>query len=360
MEVRRRVASGVASGRMPSAPTIEESAVKVGFHMGPVVLVGQDLTQQWREHLDQVAAARDVGFDFVSVGTHVVVHPFQYFNIYPWLAAITARAPEMTLVSSVVLVPLAHPLAVAEHVATLDVLSGGRFRFGCGLGYRPVEFDIFETSLRHRAPRFEESLEVMRRLWTEDEVTHHGRFFTLDAVRPGVRPVQQPHPPIWIATNSEPATRRAARLGVAPFWSPFIGGEVLDRHHALYEEIRTEHGHPVPAEIPIAREFSIGRTRAQAIEDGRAGMLRKWEVYAEHGLQGSLSTDDKKLIDDFEIMAKGTFILGDPAECAEEILRYGERYGITHMKLRLQYPGMDHAKVLERIALTGEIIERLG
>lgn len=333
--------------------------MEVGFHLGPVVLTGTDLGTQWREHIDQVTAAADHGFGFFSVGTHFAVHPFQYFNIYPWLARLTAAAPELTVVSSVVLVPLANPLEMAEQVATLDVLSGGRFRFGCGLGYRPVEFDMFETSLRHRAARFTEALEVMRRLWAEDTVTHHGRFFHLDEVRPGIRPVQDPHPPVWIATNSEPATRRAATVGDAPFWSPFLGGEALRRHHELHERIRREQGRPAPAEVPIAREYSIGRTRAQAIEDGRAGMIRKWEVYAEHGLQDSLSKKDKALTGDFEEMAKETFILGDPGECAEEIARYGEEFGITHMKLRVQYPGMPHDKVMERIALTGAVIERL-
>jgi alkanesulfonate monooxygenase SsuD/methylene tetrahydromethanopterin reductase-like flavin-dependent oxidoreductase (luciferase family) len=334
--------------------------VQVGFHMGPVVLAGQDVGEQWREHLEQTRAARDAGFGFVSVGTHVAVHPFQYFNIHPWLGRLTAAAPEMTLVSSVVLVPLAHPVDVAEHVATLDVLSGGKFRFGAGLGYRPVEFQIFETSLKHRARRFEESLTLMRRLWTGERVTHAGRFFQVRDVALPVLPVQRPHPPVWIATNSERATRRAAVLGDAPFWSPFLGGDVLRRHHELFVSTRREAGLPPPAEVPIAREFSIGRTRAQAVEDGREGMLRKWEVYAEHGLQGSLSTQDKVLVDDFEVMARETFVLGDPAECAEEIVRYGEEFGITHMKLRLQYPGMPHEKVMERIRLTGEVIRRLG
>lgn len=334
-------------------------STKIGFHMGPVVLTGQDVQQQWLEHLDQVAAARDVGFEFVSVGTHLVIHPFQYFNVFPWLARLTALAPELTLVSSIVLLPLANPVEVAEQVATLDVLSGGRFRFGCGLGYRPIEFDIFDTSLRHRAARFEESLQLMRRLWSEDTVTHAGRFFNCDDVRLTVRPIQQPNPPVWIATNSEPATRRAAVMGDAPFWSPFLGGGVLRQHHQLYEETRLEHGRPAPREVPIAREYSIGRTRAQAIEDGRSGMLRKWEVYAEHGLQGSLSEEDKKLVDDFEVMSRDTFIIGDPGECAEEIQRYVQDLGITHMKLRLQYPGMSHEKVIERIALTGEVIKRL-
>lgn len=332
--------------------------MQLGFHMGPVVLAGTDPGAQWREHIEQVRSARDHGFGFFSVGTHVAVHPFQYFNIYPWLASLTAAAPELTVVSSVVLVPLANPIEVAEQAATLDVLSGGRFRFGCGLGYRPVEFDIFETSLRHRARRFTEALTVIRRLWTEESVSHHGDFFHLDGARPSVRPVAG-NPPVWIATNSDAATRRAATIGDAPFWSPFLGGDVLRRHHELHERTRGEAGRPPPVEVPIAREFSIGRTREAAIEDGRAGMLRKWEVYAEHGLQGSLSEQDKRLVGDFEELARETFVLGDPAECADEIARYREEFGITHMKLRLQYPGMPHEKVMERIALTGAVIERL-
>jgi len=333
--------------------------MQIGFHMGAAVLAGEDIGAQWHDHLEQVASARDHGFGFVSAGTHIAVHPFQHFNLWPWLGAVTATAPEMTVLTSVVLVPLAHPIDMAEQVATLDVLTGGNLRFGVGLGYRPVEFEVFETTTRHRAPWFEEAIGLMRRLWTEESVTHHGRFFALDDVALGVKPVQDPHPPIWIATNSEPATRRAGRMGCSPFWAPFLGGDVLRHHQRIYDEARIEHGHPKPPEVCIAREFSIGRTRAKALDDGQAGMVRKWEGYVEHGLRNSLAEDDKKLTGDFEEMARETFILGDPAECAEEILRYGEEFGITHMKLRLQYPGMSHAKVMERIALAGEIVDRL-
>ena len=333
--------------------------MQVGFHMGPVVLHGTDLGQQWDEHLEQVRAAQDVGFTFVSVGTHFLVHPFQYFNIIPWLARIAAEAPQMTVVSSVVLLPLVNPVDMAEQIATLDVLTDGRFRFGCGLGYRPIEFEAFGTTLRHRAPRFEESLMLMRRLWTEDEVTHNGRFFQITGARPAVRPVQQPGPPVWIATNSEPATRRAARIGDAPFWSPFLGIPLLLRHQEIFDATRDEHGRPRPREVPIAREYSVGRTRAEAIRHGQAGMERKWQVYQEHGLQDSLSAEDKQLVDDFENLARDTFVIGDPSECAEEILRYRDLLGISHMKLRLQYPDMPHDTVMERIRLTGEVITRL-
>jgi alkanesulfonate monooxygenase SsuD/methylene tetrahydromethanopterin reductase-like flavin-dependent oxidoreductase (luciferase family) len=259
----------------------------------------------------------------------------------------------------VVLVPLGHPVEIAVQVATLDAITGGRFRFGCGLGYRPIEFEMFGVERRHRAPIFEESLGVMIRLWSGEEVVHHGRFFHLEGERLAILPVQRPHPPIWIATNSEPATRRAARMGDAPFWSPFFDLPTLRQHRALFEDERRAAGRPPPVEVPLAREYSVGATRAQAVADGAAGMARKWEVYAEHGLQGSLSEGDKRLVDDFETMAGDTFIIGDPAECADEIARYCGELGITHMKLRLQYPGMPHDKVLERIRLTGEVIRRL-
>lgn len=334
--------------------------LEVGFHMGPVVLRGTPMERQWHEHVEQVRAAADHGFGFFSVGTHWVIHPFQYFSIFPWLSRLAAAAPSLTVVSSVVLIPLGHPVDLASRVAAIDVISGGRFRFGCGLGYRALEFDMFDRSRRHRASLFEESLELMIRLWSGERVTHHGRFFTLDDVALSTLPIQRPRPPIWIATNSEPATRRAARMGDAPFWSPFFDLPTLMEHRVIFEAERSQAGLPPPTEIPIAREYSVGRTHRQAVVDGAAGMAKKWEVYAEHGLQGSLSEDDKKLLDDFDTMAGGTFIIGDPAECADQIELYASELGITHMKLRLQYPGMPHSKVMERIRLTGEVIRRLG
>ncbi|MDE3075753.1 MAG: LLM class flavin-dependent oxidoreductase [Chloroflexota bacterium] len=331
----------------------------VGFHMGPVVLHPYPIHQQWEEHLEQVRAARDHGFDFVSVGTHWVIDPFQYFSIVPWLARISAEVPDMMLVTSVVLLPLVNPMDMAEQLATLDVMSNGKLRFGCGLGYRPIEYEAFGVSLKQRASRFEEALTLMKRLWTEDEVTHDGRFFHITAAKPTLKPLQKPYPPVWIATNSDPATRRAARMGDAPFWSPFQPLGVLERQVAIYRATLQEVAKPWPKEVPIAREYSVGRTHAEAVREGAAGMSQKFSAYAAHGLQESLPETDKKLLDDFDGLAKHTFIVGDPAECADEIMRYQEVAGVTHMKLRLQYPGMTHQMVIDRIKLTEQVVARL-
>ena len=126
----------------------------------------------------------------------------------------------MKLATSVLLLPLLNPVDVAEQVATLDHIAEGRFILGLGLGYRPEESEAFGTRLAHRAARSSEALELMVRLWTEEEVTHHGRFFHVTNARPTARPYQQPHPKIWLAAMSDPAVRRVAREGHTMFVGP--------------------------------------------------------------------------------------------------------------------------------------------
>lgn len=116
--------------------------------------------------------------------------------------------------------PLLSPVQVAEDVASLDVMSEGCVVFGVGLGCRNVEYEAFNTSCRERAGRFTESLELIRRLWTEEEVPFTGKYFRVTNATCTVRPLQQPHPPIWIAANNHSAIARAERLGCAWFLNP--------------------------------------------------------------------------------------------------------------------------------------------
>src|SRR4029450_5768240 len=102
------------------------------------------------------------------------------------------------------------PLDVAEQIATVDVMSGGKVIFGVALGYREVEFLAFGTTQRERVKRFEENLEAIKRLWTEDAVDMAGSHFTLLGASASPRPVQKPHPPIWIGAKADPAIRGAA------------------------------------------------------------------------------------------------------------------------------------------------------
>lgn len=136
-------------------------------------------------------------------------------QITPVMGYVAAHAQGMTIGPNILILPPLNPMHVAEEAATLDVLTGGNYILGIGLGYRQPEFDAFGISLKERAPRFNESIALMRRLWTEDRVSHKGRFYTVNDAGIGVKPVRPGGPPLYIAGQAEVSVRRAARIGDA-------------------------------------------------------------------------------------------------------------------------------------------------
>jgi alkanesulfonate monooxygenase SsuD/methylene tetrahydromethanopterin reductase-like flavin-dependent oxidoreductase (luciferase family) len=321
--------------------------MKIGVQVGQVVARGYDLRRQWREQLEQFRACRDAGFDFVSWGHHWLIDPFQHFQPIPVLARFAAEAGAMDLVTGVLLTPLLNPVQVAEDVATLDHICEGKLILGIGLGYRSEEFEAAGSKMSERVPRFEEGLALMKRLWAETEVTHHGRFHHVTGARPTARPYQQPHPRIWIAAMTEPAFRRAGRLG-HPFYA--IGTLTHDDlRHALtvWRGALHESGHPVPPEIPVHRELYVAATGEEARAKARPAVEAKYRGYAQHGLpsvSASLAAGGiDRLMDD-------PFVIGGPDECLEKLARFRE-LGVTHLALRLFWPDMTQGEALRMIDL---------
>ena len=146
--------------------------------------------------------------------------PWQGLQQFPFLCRVMAEAPDLRVNFGLVLLSLHKPLDIAEQIATVDVMSGGKVIFGVALGYREVEFLAFGTTQKERVKRFEENLEAVKRLWTEDAVDMVGSHFTLQGASVGTKPLQKPHPPIWIGANADPAIRRAARLGDCWYVNP--------------------------------------------------------------------------------------------------------------------------------------------
>jgi alkanesulfonate monooxygenase SsuD/methylene tetrahydromethanopterin reductase-like flavin-dependent oxidoreductase (luciferase family) len=171
---------------------------------------GEDIARRFQETLSFVRLADRLGFDSVTKTAHYSAHPFQMLQLVPMLARFTAEAPRLRLNAGVLLLPLLSPLHVAEEFATLDVMSGGKIILGVGLGYRDVEFKAFGVPRTQRARRFEANLVAIKRLWTEDKVTMQAGHFELDGASCLPKPLQQPHPPIWVGANAE--TRR----GIVP------------------------------------------------------------------------------------------------------------------------------------------------
>ncbi len=327
--------------------------MQVGYQVGQVVLRGsKDLQQQWQDQLEQFRESRDVGFDIYCWAHHYMIDPFQHFQPLTVLARLAAEPGEMKLATSVLLLPLLNPVDIAEQVATLDHISEGRFILGLGLGYRPEEFEAFNSKMSQRGARFTEALSLMKRLWTEDEVTHHGRFFNVTGARPTARPYQEPYPPIWLAAMSDPAVRRVGREGETMFVGPAQPFDMIERQIDLYRQTLNEHGHPAPKDIAIIREFYCAPSKNEALEKATKGFEKKYEVYASHGFHGTDSVLTTKITGDLETLMEDTFIFGSPDDCIKEIARYRE-LGITQIALRLFYPDMSQKEALEHIELVG-------
>ena len=163
--------------------------------------------------------AEDLGFDVLGCGEHVMFH-VPTANTYVSLAAAAGATTRIRLLSAVVLLPL-YPAALAAKMgAALDVVSGGRYLFGAGVGGEfPKEFEACGVPVRERGARTNEALDVIRRLWTERGVSYAGRFNTLNDFSIDPMPVQSP-PPIWVAGRRDAAMKRAARYGDG--WLPYM------------------------------------------------------------------------------------------------------------------------------------------
>ena len=130
--------------------------------------------RRFREVVEQARLAREAGFDALAAGHHYLSPPFQSLQSLPLLARLSGEAPGMELCLSVLLLAMLNPVQTAEEVASLDIMSEGSVVFGIGIGYRDVEYEAFGMTSRERVPRMLEALDLIKRLWTEEVVTHRG------------------------------------------------------------------------------------------------------------------------------------------------------------------------------------------
>ncbi len=134
---------------------------------------------------------------------HWVSHPTIWPQPFQMLARLAPETGAMRLLTGILLLPLHNPLQVAEDTATLDHISKGRFVMGAGLGYRDTELEAVGATRKDRVPRLTESIELMKRLWTGEEIDFEGKYWTVHKAKMGFVPLQRPHPPIWMACQSE-------------------------------------------------------------------------------------------------------------------------------------------------------------
>jgi alkanesulfonate monooxygenase SsuD/methylene tetrahydromethanopterin reductase-like flavin-dependent oxidoreductase (luciferase family) len=170
-----------------------------------VFMPEQGLDYDLNRLIDLAVLCEELGFYSVSVGDSLLAKP--RWRCLPTLAAIAAKTSRIKIATHILIPHMYNPVLLAQELATVDQISKGRLVIGCGIGAGRTEsvaheLEVLGMPRRRRAQAFDESLTLLQRLWTEDEVTHHGEFWNLEGVRVGLKPYQQPYPPIWVAAGT--------------------------------------------------------------------------------------------------------------------------------------------------------------
>ena len=316
-------------------------ALKIGF----IPIEGG---HYYREALEEVTRAEELGFDSVWMEEHHSVTNHYWPSPLTVLAGFATRTSKLLLGTDIVVAAFHHPVRLAEDVAMLDVMSNGRAILGIAIGYKPDEFALYGVDLEKRGARFEEQLAIMKGLWTEERVQFKGTYYSMEG-RLEPKPVQKPHPPLWIGGWGDITLRRAATL--ADNWIP---GPTADLKRLLagkqqFLERRRAAGLAAPAEWPLTRDVIIAdtdeRARELAEEHIMVAYRREYAGGWRHPfIDSSIATDLDKLMED-------RFIIGGPEQCIRRLRRFVEEYGMSHLICRMFFPGMPHAHIMRGLEL---------
>jgi alkanesulfonate monooxygenase SsuD/methylene tetrahydromethanopterin reductase-like flavin-dependent oxidoreductase (luciferase family) len=250
------------------------------------------------------------------------------------LASAASRTSRILLATTSYLLPIRNPLHAAEEVAVLDRLSNGRVILGLGRGFRPSLFAAFNVPQREKRDRFEAALAIMQRAWAGEPILDNGAEpFWLEP-----RPVQEPHPPLWVAAFGPKGVAQAGRLGLPYLASPVEPLFRLLQNYRLHGEALAEAGKSARLPVPIMRTVFVSSDAStlQRVREGLERQAAEMRASTSAVLRGRAEGG----IDDWAV-------IGGPALVAETIERYREELGITHLIVRGAVP---HADAAERLA----------
>lgn len=292
-----------------------------------------DLATVFARALQRIEIMDRTGFDAVWLAEH----HFSSFSVCPsvhmmgMLAA--ARTTRLRIGTGVSLAPFYHPLRLAEEVALLDVLSGGRVNWGAGRGFARVEFENFGVPPEESASRFRETVEIVLRAWTEERLTFAGEHFRFDGVEVLPKPKQLPHPPVWMAATSEPSIDWAAGRGFSILMDPHAAHRDLGRKREYYAGRLAAAGFSIAGrDLPMARLLALGETAAQAEETARRGA--QWIVDSYFGAQHrpvGVKDPNTPGADPVQRYLDGVILHGTPEAVLDQILRLREEIGLDYL-----------------------------
>lgn len=291
----------------------------------------------------QAEQAESAGFDTLWVHEHHS-QALMYPDPLMALAALAPVTKRVKLGTNMLLLPLHHPLRVAQGGAMVDVLSGGRFVLGVAAGYAPTDLAAFGISPGSRRRRMEEGLTLIRRVWEEDVVDFEGENTKLDGFALFPRPAQRPRPKIYMGALADPAIRRAARFADGYVMSAGSTLEEAAERGAFYRAVEKELGLDSATRLPLAINRIVHvvgsrRERDEALPAYAGGFLSFYDKWGHEDIQ-HLDSDARKYAE----TARSHFIFGEPSECIEQIQGYAEM-GVGHIVCMMSFAVQDPERV---------------
>ncbi len=315
------------------------------------------------EHMDRVIdeiiaeaqAAETSGFDGCFITEHHQQEDGYLPNPLLVAGLVGMRTQRLKVGTCVLLLPLHHPVHVAEDSAIIDQATKGRLILSVGVGYQPPDFDVFGVPIKERVGRTEEGIEVIRRCWGGERFSFSGKYFRFENALVTPTPYQKPGPPIWMASWTPKGLERAARRADGWITDPVQSLPIIKDYATRYREAAQRQGHQ--PFICLMRDAVLARSRKEA-EAESGPTLYTHRFYFRYGAY----VPDEYLKDvrsaeelTFDKVAQDRLIAGSPEECLEQLRHWQEEVRPDYLILRFRQPGgPPHARVLEAIRLLGE------
>jgi alkanesulfonate monooxygenase SsuD/methylene tetrahydromethanopterin reductase-like flavin-dependent oxidoreductase (luciferase family) len=332
--------------------------MRIGLSISPELGILQPAHEQMLDRLELVRTARAAGFDSLTMGEHYLSSPHPCFQNIPFLGRVAAEADGMAIYAFVVL-SLHHPVEVAEQAATLDVLSGGRFRLAVGLGWRQTEFQTFQVPRERRVSHFLEQIAVIRKCWSGKSFTFDGEFYPIAEPVLSLSPLQPGGPPILMGPSSERMARRMAHYADGWMGSGHTTWDDMIPIVDAYDDELARLGKVRPAETSVIRHCYVAKDRETALQEVAPYIEEYYKQFGGWGLFRDVIKSGPEQPDPSSVL-QGRVIFGAPDEVAEQLRRYQERFGVNQVFCRVGWPGMGNRQVGNAVRLLGsEVLPRL-
>lgn len=293
--------------------------------------------------------ASEVGFDALGVANRHLAGPAdQFMSPLVMAANLLAKFPHMRVSTNVLLIPYHNPLMLAEQVASLDMISPGKFLFGVGQGYRANEAATFGIENRERGRRMAESIKIMRMLWRAGSSCYDGDFWQIRDADIGLKPLGHTAPPILIAGDGLKAVGRIPERG-GDYWYPSSRASkvFLRERLSVYRAALDRAGIPFRG-LPLIRDISVAGTRREAEDNMRDAITEYLRRQTHAGQPG-----ENHLVS-FDELKQDRLIFGSSEEAAEELIALNREFGAEFINMRVYLPGMDRERVLDVIRQLGD------